>query len=166
MWHKMRVGDRSLFRILAGVKTSAGLLPFRLQSGLEVLIAHPGGPLWASKDAGHWSVVKGEVSVGEDPRAAAAREFEEETGWSPPSTGWFDLGTVKLKSGKTVLAWGVESDYDAATMNPGLFSMMWRGRRQQFPEIDRVAWCEPAEAARLLNPAQVPFVERLELAIR
>lgn len=145
---------------------SAGLLPYRRHSGLEVLIAHPGGPLWVAKDAGHWSVVKGEISTGEDPRTTAAREFEEETGWVPPREGWVDLGEVRLKSGKTIFAWGVETDYDVSTLRPGLFSMVWRGRRQQFPEIDRVAWCEPLEAARLLNPAQVSFVERLGARIK
>lgn len=121
--------------------------------------------MWASKDAGHWSLVKGELSVGEDPRVAAAREFEEETGWSAPLDGWIDLGAVKLKSGKTVYGWGVESDYDPATFNPGSFTMVWRGRRQEFPEIDRVTWCQPAEAIRLLNPAQVSFVERLQIQV-
>lgn len=147
------------------MKVSAGLLPFRSQKGLQVLIAHPGGPLWASKDAGHWSVVKGEIVAGEDPSVAAAREFREETGWVPPLDGWIELGNVKLRSGKTVLAWGVECDYDPASFNPGLFTMVWRGRRQEFPEIDQVLWCEPAEARRLLNPAQVPFVERLQLQL-
>lgn len=144
---------------------SAGLLPFRLHDGLEVLIAHPGGPLWTSRDAGHWSLVKGELTLGEDPRVAAAREFEEETGWTASLDGWIDLGSVRLRSGKTVYAWAVENDYDLATFDPGSFSMVWRGRRQQFPEIDRVAWCQPAEAMRLLNPAQVSFVERLQLQV-
>jgi predicted NUDIX family NTP pyrophosphohydrolase len=144
---------------------SAGLLPYRLGTGLEVLIAHPGGPLWAAKDAGHWSVIKGELVAGEDPQVAAAREFEEETGWAPLTNGWIELGSVKLKSGKTVFAWGFESDYEQATFNPGTFTMVWRGRSQEFPEIDQVSWCEPVEAIRLLNPAQVPFIERLLLRL-
>jgi predicted NUDIX family NTP pyrophosphohydrolase len=136
-------------------------MPFRRRSDLEVLIAHPGGPLWARKDAGHWSIVKGEVTPGEDPRAAAAREFLEETSWTAPEGVWLDLGSVRLKSGKTVLGWGVEADLDPGSLVPGLFSMIWRGRRQEFPEIDRVAWCDPDEAQRLLNPAQAEFVPRL-----
>ena len=119
--------------------------------------------MWADRDAGHWSVVKGELVAGEDPQVAAAREFEEETGWAPSADGWIDLGSVKLKSGKTVFAWGFESDYDPETFNPGLFAMVWRGRRQMFPEIDKISWCDPEEATRLLNPAQVPFIERLRL---
>lgn len=136
-------------------------MPFRRTSALEVLIAHPGGPLWAKKDAGHWSIVKGETLPGEDPREAAAREFLEETSWIAPDGDWLDLGSVRLKSGKTVLGWAVEAELETAALNPGLFSMVWRGRRQEFPEIDRVAWCDPDEAQRLLNPAQAEFVDRL-----
>ena len=140
---------------------SAGLMPYRRRTDLEVLIAHPGGPLWARKDAGHWSIVKGEVIPGEDPRAAAAREFQEETSWEAPDGSWLDLGSVRLKSGKTVLGWAVEADLDPRNLVPGVFSMIWRGRRQEFPEIDRVAWCDPNEAQRLLNPAQAEFGPRL-----
>ncbi len=147
--------------IVGRMRISAGLLPYRRGSGIEVLIAHPGGPLWAKKDAGHWSIVKGELTEGEDPRAAAAREFEEETSWTAPAGAWLDLGSVRLKSGKTVLGWAVEADLDPAELKPGLFSMVWRGQRQQFPEIDRVAWCSPDEARRLLNPAQGEFIPRL-----
>jgi predicted NUDIX family NTP pyrophosphohydrolase len=136
-------------------------MPFRRKVEIEVLIAHPGGPLWATKDAGHWSIVKGEMMPGEDPRVAAAREFQEETGWMPPADGWLDLASVRLKSGKTVLGWAVEADFDPAALNPGLFSMVWRGKRQDFPEIDRVAWCSSGEAQRLLTPAQAEFVPRL-----
>jgi predicted NUDIX family NTP pyrophosphohydrolase len=143
------------------VKESAGLLPFRNRDHLEVMIAHPGGPYWARKDAGHWGVVKGEVATGEDPAAAARREFLEETGWIPPDDGWIDLGSVTLRSGKTVRAYGVEADFDLATFVPGTFTMLWRGRRRDFPEIDRVVWCRIDEATRLLNPAQVPLLGRL-----
>jgi len=150
------------------MRISAGLMPYRRapeRSGangtIEVLIAHPGGPLWAKKDAGHWSIVKGEVIQGEDPRAAAAREFEEETSWVAPNGVWLDLGSVRLKSGKTVLGWAVEADLDPTNLKPGLFSMVWRGQRREFPEIDRVLWCSPDEARRLLNPAQSEFVPRL-----
>ena len=140
-------------------------MPYRRGSALEVLVAHPGGPLWARKDAGHWSIVKGEVIPGEDPRDAAAREFQEETSWMVPEGVWLDLGSVRLKSGKTVLGWAVEADLDPADLNPGLFSMVWRGRRQEFPEIDRVLWCSPEEAQRLLNPAQAEFILRLIRAL-
>ena len=81
-------------------------MPYRRGAAIEVLIAHPGGPLWAKKDAGHWTIVKGEVIPGEDPRAAAAREFQEETSWTVPDGDWLDLGSVRLKSGKTVLGMG------------------------------------------------------------
>ena len=144
------------------MRISAGLLPFRAQlSKLEVLIAHPGGPFFARKDQGAWSLVKGEVAPDEDARAAALREFGEETGWQPPPDDWIDLGSVRLRSGKTVIAWAVAADFDPSTLDPGQFRMMWRGRPQQFPEIDRVIWCEPDEARRLLNPAQAPFIDRL-----
>jgi predicted NUDIX family NTP pyrophosphohydrolase len=143
------------------VKLSAGLLPYRHQQRLEVLIAHPGGPLWANRDVGHWGLIKGEVSAGEDPIAAAVREFSEETGWNPPIDGWLDLGSVTLRSGKVVMGWAVEADFDPDELRPGLFTMVWRGRRQEFPEIDRVRWCAHDEATRLVNPAQVPLIDRL-----
>jgi predicted NUDIX family NTP pyrophosphohydrolase len=143
------------------VKLSAGLVPYRFRPQLEVLIAHPGGPLWARRDAGHWSIVKGEVAPDEDARAAAGREFTEETGWLPPPPPWLDLGSVRLKSGKAVTAWAAEGDFSVDTLNPGTFEMVWRGRRQSFPEIDRVAWCLPPEARRLLNPAQGALIARL-----
>ena len=141
-------------------------MPYRRTRGIEVLIAHPGGPLWVTKDAGHWTIVKGEVNPSEDLRAAAAREFEEETSWTVPPGVWLDLGSVRLKSGKTVFGWAVEAnDLDPSTLKPGLFSMVWRGRRENFEEIDRVAWCSPDEAQRLLNPAQTDFVARLIRAL-
>lgn len=129
------------------------------------MIAHPGGPLWAKKDAGHWGLVKGEVDHGEDPAAAARREFIEETGWTPPELGWIYLGSVSMRSGKEVRAWAVEADFDLSTFLPGMFAMMWRGRLRHFPEIDRVVWCPLAEATRLLNPAQVPLLYRLTAAL-
>ncbi|HKX74200.1 MAG TPA: NUDIX domain-containing protein [Acidimicrobiia bacterium] len=129
------------------------------------MIAHPGGPYWARKDAGHWGVIKGEVGPGEDPLTAARREFIEETGWTPPDAGWIDLGSVNLRSGKLVRAYAVEADFDLASFVPGTFSMLWRGRRQDFPEIDRVIWSGIDEAHRLLNPAQVPLLHRLVAAL-
>lgn len=141
------------------------MLPFRGWDHLEVMIAHPGGPYWARKDAGHWGLIKGEVGPGEDPLSAARREFIEETGWMPPDGEWIDLGSVTLRSGKLVRAYAVEADFDLASFVPGTFSMLWRGRRQDFPEIDRVIWSGLDEARRLLNPAQVPFLHRLVAAL-
>ncbi len=141
------------------VIVSAGILPYRLP--LEVLIAHPGGPFWAHRDEGAWSVIKGEVTDGESLLEAARREFTEETGWSAPSGDYVDLGMVRLRSRKHVRVWAVESDFDPAMLEPGLFTMTWRGRQRQFPEIDRVTWADTDRATGLLNPAQRPFVERL-----
>jgi predicted NUDIX family NTP pyrophosphohydrolase len=143
------------------VKTSAGLLPFRRRPTVQVLIAHPGGPFFAGKDAGHWSVVKGEVNGSEDLRAAASREFTEETGWPAPAGEWIDLGMAWLRSGKRVVVWGVEATFEPDTLAPGTFELHWHGRRQRFPEIDLVRWCDPATARRLLNPGQAIFIERL-----
>lgn len=138
---------------------SAGLLPFRPEGRrVEVLIAHPGGPFWARRDNGAWSVVKGEVAAGENDQDAARREFEEETGWSAPTGEWIPLGETALRSGKTVVAWAVRSDYDPASLRPGTFTMHGR----EYPEIDRVGWMTPAEARVKLNPAQVVFLDRLE----
>lgn len=145
-------------------KVSAGILPFRLRGpALEVLIVHPGGPLWANKDAGAWSIAKGELEPGEQPIVAAVRELREETGWTvaPPLA---PLGTTTLKSGKVVHAFAGVLDVDPATLRSGTFPMEWprgSGMIRRFPEVDRAAWCAPAEAVRLLNPAQAVFVERL-----
>lgn len=146
------------------MRISAGLLPYRFrprQPNIEVLIAHPGGPFFARKDAGAWSVVKGEIGPDEEARSAAIREFREETGWQPPTENWIELGSVRLRSGKNVTAWAVAADFDPGALDPGTFRMMWRGRVQEFPEIDRVCWCSPDDARRLLNPAQAPFLDRL-----
>ena len=124
---------------------------------LEVLIAHPGGPFWAKRDEGAWSIVKGLIESDEDERKAAAREFEEETGWSVSSPDWIPLGEARLKSGKVVIAWAVEDDFEPRELNPGTFRLHGR----EYPEIDRVDWMSP-EAARLkLNPALTVFVDRL-----
>lgn len=141
---------------------SAGLLPFRLQLRLEVLVAHPGGPFWARKDEGAWSLVKGLIDDGEDPRRAAGREFTEETGWPPPPEPWIDLGEVRLRSGKRVIAWAAKADYDPEGLEPGEFTMTLRGREVTFPEIDRVAWFDITTARSRLNPAYGEFLDRLE----
>ncbi|MPZ52673.1 MAG: NUDIX domain-containing protein [Acidimicrobiia bacterium] len=140
---------------------SSGLMPFRLADGLEVLIAHPGGPFWARKDEDAWSLVKGVGDPEETDKETARREFTEETGWAVDDDGWHPLGETTLKSGKRIVAWAVEADFDPDSLQPGHFEMEWKGRQMTFPEIDRVEWFEPDEAIRRLNPAQGVFVERL-----
>lgn len=137
---------------------SAGLLPYRLASTLEVMLAHPGGPLFAGKDAGAWSVVKGIVESGEADEIAAAREFEEETGWQAPLEGWLPLGEATLRSRKVVVAWAVARDFDPLDLEPGMFTMYGK----QYPEIDRVEWMTPGIARVKLSPAQTVFIDRLE----
>jgi predicted NUDIX family NTP pyrophosphohydrolase len=146
-------------------KRSAGVLLFRRSAGsFEVLLVHPGGPLWAARDAAAWSIPKGEVD-GEDPdRITAAREFEEELGTPPPAEGWIDLGEVTQAGGKHVHAFAVEGDLDAGAVRSGTFEMEWpprAGRRQSFPEVDRAAWFAPEEAEIRLVRAQAAFVQRL-----
>lgn len=143
---------------MSGPVRSAGLLPYRLGAGLEVLIAHPGGPWFENRDAGSWSLVKGLVKDGEDDRAAAAREFVEETGWDVPEPEWVPLGETTLRSRKVVVAWAVETDFDLEAFNPGTFTLYGR----EYPEIDRVSWMDPHEARGKLNPAQNVFIDRLE----
>lgn len=121
------------------------------------MIAHPGGPWFANKDAGAWSVVKGIVRDGEDDEEAAVREFTEETGWEPPDTDWVPLGETTLRSRKVVVAWAVETDFDMATFDPGTFTLYG----EEYPEIDRVVWMTPDDARRKLNPAQGVFIDRL-----
>lgn len=142
---------------MSGVMRSAGLLPYRFEDQLEVLVAHPGGPWFAKRDAGAWSVVKGLVKDDESDEEAASREFEEETGWAAPETGWVRLGETTMKSGKVVIAWAVEDDFDLATFEPGMFTLHGR----EYPEIDRVLWMTPEEARVKLNQAQTVFVDRL-----
>ena len=142
---------------MSGPVRSAGLLPYRLDGHLEVLIAHPGGPWFEKRDAGSWSLVKGIVKEGEDDRDAAIREFEEETGWVVPNTHWISLGETTLKSRKVVVAWAIGSDFDLTSFNPGTFTLYGR----DYPEIDRVVWMKPESARTKLNPAQAVFVDRL-----
>jgi len=130
-----------------------------------VLLVHPGGPFWAGKDLGAWSIPKGELDEGEDPRACALREFAEETGTRLPAGALDDLGEVSLKSGKRVMAYAVAGDLDAAEVRSNTFELEWpprSGRTQAFPEIDRAAWFDLAAARERLNPAQAAFVDRLE----
>ena len=143
---------------MSGAVRSAGLLPYRVNPHLEVLIGHPGGPWFAKRDAGAWSVLKGLVREGEDDLSAAAREFEEETGWTAPEADWVPLGETTLRSRKTVIAWAVEVDFDVDTFEPGTFTLHgW-----EYPEVDRVRWMTPEVARGKLNPAQAVFIVRLE----
>jgi predicted NUDIX family NTP pyrophosphohydrolase len=147
-------------------RTSAGILLYRRAlNGLEVLLAHPGGPFFQRRDDGHWTIPKGEVDPGEDLLDVARREFEEETGQPPPETDPLPLGSIVQKGGKVVHAWALEGDLDPAITASNTFTIEWppgSGRQREFPEIDRVAWFDPAEARRRLKSTQVPFVERLE----
>ncbi len=162
------------------VRQSAGILLFRRRPTaagddvVEVLLAHPGGPFFARRDEGHWSIPKGEPDATEtDLLAVGRREFAEEVGVAPPETGPrgqppIALGTIVQKGGKVVHAWGIEGDLDAAVAESNTFEMEWpprSGRREVFPEIDRVAWFGPDEARRRLKPTQVPFVDRLLEAV-
>jgi predicted NUDIX family NTP pyrophosphohydrolase len=146
-------------------KRSAGILLYRRSAGEpEVLLVHPGGPFWARKDQGAWSIPKGEYGDGEDPRACALREFEEETGTALPPGELIDLGSVKQKGGKVVTAWAAEGDLDADAVSSNTFTMEWpprSGRTAEFPEIDRAGWFGPQAAREKLVPAQVGLLERL-----
>jgi predicted NUDIX family NTP pyrophosphohydrolase len=141
---------------------------YRERAGaVEVLLVHPGGPFWAKKDAGAWSIPKGEHEPAEDPLEAALREFAEELG-SPAAGPAIPLGEVKQKGGKVVAAWAVEGDLNAADVRSNTFEMEWpprSGRRQTFPEVDRAGWFTPDAARAKLNPAQHPFLERLVAAV-
>jgi predicted NUDIX family NTP pyrophosphohydrolase len=150
-------------------KLSAGLLLFRhIDDNVEVLVAHPGGPIWARRDSGAWSIPKGGANDGEPLIEAAYREFEEETGHAAPRGAAIDLGEVRMRSGKVVHGWAVEGNLDPARIRSMTVEVEWpprTGRLVTVPEIDRVAWVRPAEARRRLNPAQASFVERLLQAL-
>ncbi len=143
---------------------SAGLLMCRREGGgLEVLLAHPGGPFWARRDDGAWTLPKGEIQPGEAPLDAAIREFHEETGCRPAGP-FASLGAIRQKAGKQVHAWAFEGAFDPAQLRCNLFEIEWpprSGRLQSFPEIDRAAWFGVGDALRKILPAQRPFIERL-----
>ena len=145
-------------------RKSAGLLLFRrTPAGIEVLLVHPGGPLWAKKDEGAWSIPKGEIDADEAPLAAARREFEEELG-SPVSGQFIALAPIRQASGKVVHAWAVEADFDPATFTSGMFSMEWpprSGQQQEFPEVDRAEWFSIDNARRKINKAQIELLDQL-----
>ncbi len=149
-------------------KRSAGILLYRGDAdAIEVLLVHPGGPFWASKDVGVWSIPKGEYDEGEEALACAVREFTEELGATP--TGPFlDLGELRQPSRKMVRAWAAWGEFDPATITSSTFEMEWplkSGRKQAFPEVDRAAWFAPDVARVKILPGQMPFIDRLLLAL-
>jgi len=151
-------------------RVSAGLLVYRTSAGggLEVLIVHPGGPLWTTRDDGAWSVPKGEVEGGDDLLATADREFAEELGMAAPPGPRLDLGEIVQRGGKHVRAWAVAGDLDATAARSNLFEMEWprgSGRIEAFPEVDRAAWFSADEARRKLVATQAVFVDRLAQAL-
>jgi predicted NUDIX family NTP pyrophosphohydrolase len=153
------------------LRVSAGLLLFRTRNGLEVFIAHPGGPLFPNKDDGHWTIPKGEAEPGEDLLATAIREFEEEVGFAVDrSSKFIPLEMIQQKGGKIVHAWAVEGDIDEAhPLRSNTFTMEWppgSGTMCDFPEVDRAQFFPVAVAQLKLKPTQLPLLERLEQAIR
>jgi predicted NUDIX family NTP pyrophosphohydrolase len=148
-------------------KHSAGILLFRrVAAAPEFLLAHPGGPYWAKRDLGAWTIPKGEIEAGEEPRACALREFGEELGQVPaldPGALIF-LDSIRQKSGKIVEAWAGEGEFDPAALSSNTFAMEWpprSGNRHEFPEVDRAEWFQAEEARGKILPAQVPFLDRL-----
>jgi predicted NUDIX family NTP pyrophosphohydrolase len=145
---------------------SAGILLYRRGAeGPQVLLVHPGGPYWTKKDLGAWSIPKGEYEEGEDPRACALREFEEELGVAPPDGELAELGSTRQAGGKLVTAWAVEGDVDAASVRSNTFTLEWpprSGVMREFPEVDRAHWFPLVEARRRINPAQAVFLDNLE----
>jgi predicted NUDIX family NTP pyrophosphohydrolase len=148
-------------------RRSAGMLVFRRRrrAGLEVLLAHPGGPFWARRDLGAWSLPKGEYPPDEDPVDAARREFLEELGLPAPSGRLLPLGEVRQAGGKVVTAWAVEGDLDPAAIVPGTFELEWprgSGTTRSFPEVDRVGWFPLVEARERILSGQRELLDRLE----
>jgi predicted NUDIX family NTP pyrophosphohydrolase len=148
------------------MKTSAGLLLFRhTDDGLQVLLGHMGGPFFARRDAGAWSVPKGEYVLDEESAwDAARREFQEELGLPPPAGEAVPLGEIKQSNGKVVTVWAIEADLDPATVVPGTFRMEWppkSGQEQEFPELDRVEWFGLDRARTVIVKAQATFLDRL-----
>jgi predicted NUDIX family NTP pyrophosphohydrolase len=132
------------------------------------LLAHPGGPIFARRDEGHWTIPKGEPDPGEPLLSTARREFREETGLPPPKGEWLELGSIVQKGGKVVHAWAVEGDLRPEDVMSESFELEWpprSGRAQRFPEIDRVAWFGLVEARRRIKGAQIPLIDRLEEAV-
>ncbi len=146
-------------------KLSAGILLYRgSPRALELLLVHPGGPFWAKKDAGAWSIPKGEYAAGEDPLAVARREFAEELGSPPPQGELVDLGEIKQPSRKIVTGFALRGEFDPAGLQSNRFELEWppkSGRLQSFPEVDRAHWFTPEAARVKILPGQEPFIDRL-----
>ena len=146
-------------------KQSAGILLYRRKGDrIEVLLGHAGGPFWAKKDAGAWSIPKGEFEPGEDPKHAARREFQEETGLRMPEGELLDLGSIRRKDGKTIYIWAMEGDAEPGRLVSNTFELEWppkSGQVQQFPEFDKAAWIPLGQAAPKLHKGQDVFLERL-----
>lgn len=151
-------------------KRSAGLLLYRTISGnLEVLLVHPGGPFWANRDEGAWSIPKGEFQAAEDPLAAAKREFTEETGSAPSAADLVALEPVRQPSGKIIHAWAVRGEFDVTALKSNTFSLEWppkSGHSREFPEVDRAAWFPVETAARKILQGQVPFLAQLRAHLK
>ncbi len=147
-------------------KCSAGILAYRMHhQQLQVLLVHPGGPFYLKKDAGVWSIPKGEYGVGEDPLTVAKREFREETGNEISTTQFLTLGEVKLKSGKVIIAWGIQADFDQCFISSNTFEMEWppkSGKMQSFPEVDKAEWFSIEEAEVKIHTAQLPLLVRMQ----
>jgi predicted NUDIX family NTP pyrophosphohydrolase len=147
-------------------KRSAGILMYqRMSDGLQVLLVHPGGPFWATKDLGAWSIPKGEHEETDEPLAVAIREFAEETGLTPRGS-FHPLGTVKQAGGKTATAFALEGTFDPQTLVSNTFEMEWpprSGKRRSVPEVDRAAWFTLDEARRRILPSQTPFLDQLAM---
>ena len=154
---------------MAGTKLSAGILLYRTRDRMiQVLLVHPGGPFWARKDDGAWSIPKGEYAEGDDPLDVAKREFREETGSDVLGT-FRPLSPLKQPSGKVIAAWAVEGDLDAAAITSNSFSLEWppkSGKQHQFPEVDRAGWFDLAAARTKLLPGQRPFLDQLVALLR
>jgi predicted NUDIX family NTP pyrophosphohydrolase len=146
-------------------KLSAGLLLHRgTPDALEVLLVHPGGPYWALRDAGAWSIPKGEYEQPEQPLDAARREFAEELGFAPPSGPLLDLGSVRQRSGKLIRAWALASDLDVGAITSSSFEIEWpprSGVRRSFPEVDRAQWFDLETAREKIVSGQMPFLDAL-----
>jgi predicted NUDIX family NTP pyrophosphohydrolase len=146
---------------------SAGILLFRRDGGeAEFLLVHPGGPFWARKDAGAWTIPKGQIEAGEEPRACAIRELEEELGTAPTldPEELIELGAIRQRAGKVVEAWAAEAEFDPATLASNTFSMEWpprSGKQQEFPEVDRAEWFDRRAAVEKILPAQAELLDRL-----
>jgi len=149
-------------------KTSAGILLYRYREGaLQVLLVHPGGPFWAAKDLGAWSVPKGLIDPGEDALKAALREFREETGFIARNH-FIQLTPVRMKSGKVVKVWAVEGDCEPSEIKSNAFSMEWppgSGKQQEFPEVDLAAWFDVDQARKKINQGQVGLLDELQILL-